>query len=577
MAEGAHPDTLRVVLRLCHQMVGTNATMRFMVLVGAILEIAGVAAGIFGPFILKMLVDGLGPGAPTQRVLILVALFVLSWSGASILSTLRSVYSTKVIDRMTTDLATTAIRHQLPVTARMRSGDSGSLLGLLERLPYSLTVVVDGLIWRVVPIFIQLFGSLCLICTIIPAHYAAILAAVLIGYAVATWAGAREYRQRSTETSTAIGELSKQTGDVLRNARRVVLNGALDREVWRLEDHFHDKTAKNGRMMWSLAKMVSWQYAIVGIGLVILLSLGAVDVVGRHMTIGSFVLLQAYALRLAVPLSSVGFVVSQSAVAISNIGEVFSLTAPPEETSEASAASQVAARIQLKNIDFSYNEDRKVLQGISLDLAPGSFTVIVGPNGSGKSTLAQIMAGVFDPERGQVLIDGRDLKHVQTNDRHRFILYVPQFIGMFNRSLSANGLYPPTTFSELELSVLLSQWRFYEEGRKVDLEAFVGEQGERLSGGQIQKLELARLAGVKVSAVVLDESTSALDPVSETKVIKDLQARFDHGTTLVMISHRIEIASAADTVLFMSGGRIVAQGTHQELLAGGTAYKRLWA
>lgn len=577
MAEGAHPDTLRVVLRLCHQMVGTNAAMRFMVLVGAILEIAGVAAGIFGPFVLKMLVDGLEEGAPTRRVLILVGLFVLSWSGASILSTLRSVYSTKVIDRMTTDLATTAIRHQLPVTARLRSGDSGSLLGLLERLPYSLTVVVDGLIWRVIPIFIQLAGSLWLICTIIPAHYAAILAAVLIGYAVATWAGAREYRQRSTETSTAIGELSKQTGDVLRNARRVVLNGALDREVWRLEDHFHDKTAKNGRMMWSLVKMVSWQYAIVGIGLIVLLLLGAVDVVGRHMTIGSFVLLQAYAMRLAVPLSSVGFVFSQSAVAISNIALVFSLTDSPDEHSESGVANNTAARIQLKNVDFSYTEDRKALQDINLDLPPGSFTVIVGHNGSGKSTLAQIMAGVLDPESGQVLIDGRILRHVQTSDRHRFVLYVPQFIGMFNRSLAANGLYPPTTFSELELSALLSHWRFYEEGRNLDLEAFVGEQGERLSGGQIQKLELARLAGVKVSAVVLDESTSALDPASEAKVITDLRARFGANTTLVMISHRSELANSADTVLFMSGGQIVAQGTHHELLAGGTAYKRLWA
>lgn len=576
MPKGTPHETLNVLMTLCRKMLGSGHAMRLYVFLGAVLEMIGVVVGIAGPYVLKLLVDALGAERQIPVLFLLVGLFVFSWSGTSILSTLRSVYSTKVIDRMTADLSALAVRHQLPVSARQRSGDSGNLHGLLERLPYSLMVVVEGLTWRAVPIVLQLLGSLWLICTVIPIHYAAILALVLVGYFGATWASAKDHRQRSKETNLAIGEVSAQTADLLRNSRRVVLNGALDREIWRLEDYFQKRTYTNSRMMWSLVRMVSWQYGIVGIGLFALLSLGAMDVLGHHMTIGAFILLQAYAFRLAVPLSGVGFVLSQSAVAVSNIKDVLALGEGPEETAEAGKPPEGTARIQLKNISFSYTEDRKALDNISIDLEPGSFTVIVGPNGSGKSTLAQIMAGVLDPDEGQVLIDGRDLTHIPQKDRHRFVLYVPQFVGMLNRSLLDNGLYPPTTFTEQELAALLRKWNFHDDGRAPDLNGSIGEQGERLSGGQLQKLELARIAGVNVSAIILDESTSALDPAIEAAVVTYLRARIGQNSTMVMITHRIEMARASTQVIFLTGGQVVATGRHSDLVIDVPEYVSLW-
>jgi ABC-type bacteriocin/lantibiotic exporter with double-glycine peptidase domain len=145
-----------------------------------------------------------------------------------------------------------------------------------------------------------------------------------------------------------------------------------------------------------------------------------------------------------------------------------------------------------------------------------------------------------------------------------------------NRSLLTNALYPPSTQSEAELLELLSAWHFYSPDRPIDLSISAGEQGERLSGGQRQKLELARISRVRVPAIILDESTSALDPASEADIIQSLRYQFDGKTTLVLITHRKTLAEMADQVLFMKNGALMRAGRHEQLLQDSAAYARLW-
>ena len=202
--------------------------------------------------------------------------------------------------------------------------------------------------------------------------------------------------------------------------------------------------------------------------------------------------------------------------------------------------------------------------------------MIVGANGSGKSTLAQLIAGLLAPTRGTVRVGGVDLASVPPAVRHKVVLYVPQFIGLFNRSIADNALYPPTRYTDVELRQLLDAWQFHEPGRAIDLASLVGEQGERLSGGQIQKLELARIAGIEAPAIILDESTSALDPSGEEIVIATLRKRFAGKTTLVMITHRPTVAEAADQVLFVRSGRLLRAGRHADLLRDSGVYGSHW-
>lgn len=415
-----------------------------------------------------------------------------------------------------------------------------------------------------------------MIAGLIRPRYVLILALTLLGFLAATWLGARRHRIHADATNVAASHVSRTIGDIVRNARRVVLNGALEREVLHTGAALGAKRHAAAGMYRSLTLMATLQFCVVGLGLVALLLLAALDVGQGRMSAGDFVLLQTYAFRLTVPLSSLGYILAQAGVAIANIRDVLTFAMADEMETASKPHSAGRADLSAENVSFRYAEDMPGVTGISLHVPAGSFVAIVGPNGSGKSTLAQLLAGVLQPSSGRITMGGTDIATIPWADRHRHILYTPQFIGLFNRSLRENILYPPANQSIGDVEELLHLWRFREPGRPIDFEMELGEQGERLSGGQVQKLELARLAGVDVPVLILDESTSALDPPSEANAIARLRRRADGATTLIMITHRLATAQAADQVLFMEDGRLAGCGTHRQLMDHHQSYRQLW-
>jgi len=568
--------TVSVLLAVARRMV-RDGRQRLRVGVGAILEGAGIGLGISSPLVLKLLVDRLSAHSLSLTwVVIYVFLFAVSWGASAICSAGRVVCSTRIIDEVTGGLVTEALRARLPAVASARDGDSGRMLGLIERLPYSLLIVADGMIWRAGPLIVQLIATLAVLGQLAPLRYVVALSLFAIVYIAVTRIGSQQHQARANRANSALAEGSQNTGDVLRNARRVVLNGALDVELAGVEGGYARRAVANQAITWSLIRLTTYQYGCLVIGLTALLCMGGRDVLAGHLTVGDFVLLQAYALRLILPLSGFAYILSQASVAIGNIRDVLDLITLSDGGPSAESVEAGAARLSLANVTFSYGPGLPGITNVSAEIAPGSFVVIVGPNGSGKSTLAQLMAGLLEPASGAIAVNDRDLRDIPRRDRHKRILYVPQFIGLFNRTLGANALYPPTSQTEEDMAQLLNQWRFYDSGRDIDFGAPVGEQGERLSGGQVQKLELARIAGVKVPAIILDESTSALDPASEAAVISELRYRFGLKTTMIMISHRRQMAEAADQVLFLSGGRLVGKGLHGALAETFPEYAHLW-
>ena len=564
---------VQVAVRMSAREDGNRASLA----VGATLELGGIALGVSGPYALKVLVDNLAAGTAPEMIVACILVFIGSWAGAAVLASWRLVYSTRIIDRITMRLVEAMTRERLPAAATARDGDSAAALGVIERLPYSLAIVVDGLIWRTVPLCIQLLITLIIVAGTIPFHYAVILGVTMLGYAVAAWLSASSFQRRARDVNAAAGQVSQLTGDIFRNARRVVLNGALDAEIALVGAAYGERAAANRRMMWALVRSSLAQYGVMSVGLLTLLILSGLDALDRVMTVGAFILLQTYAFRLLLPVSGLGYVLSQASTALANIKDVLATIGRMEAGPASSAAPAGPAAISLRDVDFSYGPGLPGVAGITLDISPGSFTVIVGANGSGKSTLAQLIAGLLAPTAGTVHAGGIDLAIVPAAQKHRFALYVPQFIGLFSRTIAANALYPPTRHTEVELLQLLETWQFHEPGRRIDLAAMVGEQGERLSGGQIQKLELARVAGIDVPAIILDESTSALDPTAEENVIATLRERFAGKTTLVMITHRQSVAEKADQVLFMRSGRLLRHGAHTQLLRDSGAYAALWS
>jgi ABC-type multidrug transport system fused ATPase/permease subunit len=570
---------LRIVGTLIRTALDPGLRLQWNLVCCIALELIAVALGVFGPYALKVLVDGLGREAISiYGAGFWIAVFIAAWLAGSILASLRRVFSQRIIDRVNQKLVDAALAAAIPDLSKGDVNDSGRVLGLVERLPYSLQIIAEGLVWQMAPTCLQVLLSLAIIMSVLKPAYVAILAVTLIAFTLTSWYGAVRQNAVSLDANAASGRLSATVGDVLRNARRVVLNGALPMERRLIRAQFADRERTFGRMLSSQVVMGLLQFGIAGAGLFGLLIFSAQDVIDGGMTVGDMVLLQAYAFRLVLPLSGFGFVISQAALAFVTVRELLDLRRVEEEPKRSpQPTSNGAALIVLDNVSFSYGLGLSGLQNVNLRLEPGSFNVVVGPNGSGKSTLAQVMAGVLEPKSGTVLIDGVRLEDVARAQRFRHVLYVPQTVTLLNRSLLTNALYPPSTQSEAELLELLSAWHFYSPDRPIDLSISAGEQGERLSGGQRQKLELARISRVRVPAIILDESTSALDPASEADIIQSLRNQFDGKTTLVLITHRKTLAEMADQVLFMKNGALMRAGRHEQLLQDSAAYARLWA
>ena len=550
--------------------------LRRDLVLGVLIELAGIGLTTLGPFVLKHLVDRLAAGAvPGPVLMLLVVAFVLTWSGATLTTALKYRHTMRVIDGLSRHLVSRAMAARLPEAASRRDADSGRTLGQFERLPYSLQVVVDGLLGRVAPMTVQVVVSLAAAATAVPTAYVLILAVVLLAYAGATQGGAGRFQAQAKATNTAATGVSQRIGDVLRNARRVVLNGATAQELAGIDAEVGIKRAATERLSGMLIGTAAIQYLTIGLGLIVLLGLAARDVGTGRISVGDFVLLQAYAFRLALPLGGVGFIIRQAGVSLANVGEVLAMGDGTGGGQTSRAPVTPATAIRLDGLGFRYGgtDDPDVLRDVSADIPAGAFVVVAGANGSGKSTLAQIVAGLMEPTQGRILIDGEP---AEADARLRRLLYVPQLVGLFNRTLRANALYPPTRLEDAQLAALLDAWRFHPDGRAADLDLIVGEQGERLSGGQIQKLELARLTGVEAPAVLLDETTSALDRPSEAAAIAALRDAYRGRTTLVLVSHRLWLAEAADQVIFLQAGHAVA-GPHAALAASSPAYRAFWA
>lgn len=566
-----------VIATLAAAMVDRTFGLRADLGASLALETLAIGLATGGPFALKMLIDGMEKG--TESTLWaggLVVAFIVSWLGAGVLQAWRQRFSQNILNRLNAVIVDEALSAVMPSLVGNRDSDSGRLLGAMERLPYSLQVIVEGLIWQTAPTILQVLISLTIILGILKPLYVVILALTLVGFAVSAWFGAVRQNTVSLNASAAAGHLSETLGDVLRNARRVVLNGALPAERHLIAERFEGKRQAFRRMLTSQVLVVLLQYGTAGLGLACLLTLGAHDVFAGRMTIGEFVLLQAYGFRLMLPLSGFGFVISQAAIALITVREVLDLGREGQTVEVPISPPEGAAELVLRDVAFSYGLGLSGLHNVSVTLTPGSFNVIVGPNGSGKSTLAQVMAGLLEPASGEVVISNVPLRTVPRDQRYRFLLYVPQTVALLNRSLLANALYPPSSQTQGDIARLLAEWRFFDPARDIDFTAGVGEQGERLSGGQIQKLELARIARVKVPAIILDESTSALDPVSEADIIRTLREGYGAATTLVLITHRKGLAEMADQVLFMKNGTLMRAGSHEMLRRDSAAYVRLW-
>jgi ATP-binding cassette subfamily B protein len=331
----------------------------------------------------------------------------------------------------------------------------------------------------------------------------------------------------------------------------------------------------------SLAVLNCGQALVIAVSMTLLMILAARDVAAGAMSLGDLVLVNAYMIQLFMPLNFLGFVYREIKRALADIEQMFNLLRREPRITDAPGAPELQVRggtIRFENVSFGYNAERRILEDVSFQVPAGTKVAIVGPSGAGKSTIARLLFRFYDVDSGRISIDGQDIRGVTQDSLRRAIGVVPQDTVLFNDTIYYNIAYgrPDAGEAEIRRAARLAHLDEFIRGLPDGYETRVGERGLKVSGGEKQRIAIARVLLKDPPIMVFDEATSSLDSTAEQAILEALQEAAADKTTLV-IAHRLSTVVDADEILVLRHGRVVERGAHEALLERDGDYARMWA
>jgi ATP-binding cassette subfamily B protein len=334
------------------------------------------------------------------------------------------------------------------------------------------------------------------------------------------------------------------------------------------------------RTNYSLAFLNFGQSVLITGGLVVVMVLAAMGVQRGDLTVGDFVMVNAYMIQITMPLNFLGTVYREIRQALIDMGDMFDLLEQPAEVNDKAGAKDLVVnggRVSLQNVSFGYDDVRPILKGVTIEVEPGQTVAIVGSSGSGKSTIGRLLFRFYDVGGGALLIDGQDVRDVTQSSLHAQIGVVPQDTVLFNDTVHYNIAYGRPSASEDEIIAAAKAAKIHEfiQSLPDGYQTTVGERGLKLSGGEKQRVGIARTLLKNPPILLLDEATSALDTETEMEILAELKA-MGQGRTVVTIAHRLSTIADADRIVVLEDGVIVEEGRHDDLLASEGRYAHLW-
>ncbi|MBB3214608.1 ATP-binding cassette subfamily B protein [Herbaspirillum sp. Sphag1AN] len=558
-----------------------RVSLALLFLVGAKLSNIGV------PLLLKQLVDRLtiSPAHP-QGLLVLPLALLLAYGalrlGATVFTELRELVFVKVTQRAMRTIALQVFRHLHALSLRFHlNRQTGGMTRDIERGTRGVASLVQYALFSILPTLIEI--SLVLVYLVL--HYdiwfSIITASALVLYIVFTIT----VTQWRTHFRRTMNELDSRANtraiDSLLNYETVKYFGNEEFEAQRYDEGLQRYESAAVRSQSSLSLLNAGQSAIIAIGVTLILWRATQGVMDHKMTLGDLVLVNAFMIQLYIPLNFLGVIYREIKQSLADMERLFSLLNQHREIADAEHARPLAVRgaqVSFAHVDFSYEPDRQILFDVCFEIPPGTTTAVVGHSGSGKSTLSRLLYRFYEVNAGSITIDGQDLRNVTQTSLRSTIGIVPQDTVLFNDTIEYNIAYgkPGSSKADIVAAAKAAYIHDFIESLPNGYGTMVGERGLKLSGGEKQRVAIARTLLKNPALLIFDEATSALDSKAEQAIQEQLREIARDRTTLI-IAHRLSTIVDAQQILVLEQGRIIERGTHAQLLANEGTYAQMWA
>ncbi len=551
--------------------------------------IAAKVANLGVPILLKALIDAMSVPLGVEAVLVVPVSLILAYGllrlSASIFTELRELLFSRVTESAVRTVALKVFEHLHALSLRFHlSRQTGGMTRDIERGTRGIQSLISYSLYSIIPTIVELSLVLGYFIWAYNYLFAVITLIALVLYVIYTivvteWR--TQYRRKMNELDS---KANQRAIDSLINFETVKYFGNEQYESKRYDENLHRYREAAIKSQRSLALLNAGQQTIIAVGLILILWLATQGVSDGVMTLGDLVLVNVLMIQLYIPLNFLGVIYREIKQALTDMDRMFNLLGTNQEiaddpnASDLSIANQaLGPRVVFDQVSFSYEPARGIIKNISFEVSPGQTTAVVGHSGAGKSTLARLLFRFYDVTDGAIYLDHQNIKSVTQKSLRQAIGIVPQDTVLFNDTVAYNIAYgrPGATQEQVESAARLAQIHEFIMSLPDGYQTTVGERGLKLSGGEKQRVAIARTLLKNPSLLIFDEATSALDSETERAIQKELIALAQNRSTLI-IAHRLSTIIHAHQILVMDDGCIIEKGTHEELLAYGGRYAEMW-